>query len=251
MYGYFVSCSYDGGAYAGSQAQANTAHTIQTQLERAFARILRQEVQLQFSSRTDAGVHAVANVLSFALPRKIDDSKQFLRALNAVLPEDIALHDLRAVPLALHPRFTALSRRYRYNLHTRKNPLCRDYSWFYPYALRPELLQSMAKRIEGRRDFASFAKKHSPAKHYECHLLEASWNFAEGRISLELEANRFVRGMVRALVGTMLYLDRRGRGIEDFCALLHKPMLASAPMWAPAIGLTLVAVKYPPELWQS
>lgn len=252
MYGYFLSCSYEGRAYAGSQRQSNTELTVETQLELAFARVLPDALRggrLVFSSRTDAGVHALANVFSFTLPEKVKDSNRLLTALNAVLPEDIAVYDLRELSTEAHARFSAISRRYRYNLHTRKMPFARNNSWFYPYALRPELLQKMASVALGIRNFASFSKKHSNVKSYNCNLLEATWNFSEYRISLELVANRFLRGMVRALVGTMLYLDRRGYSLADFQELLDKPILASAPMWSPAIGLTLVEVNYPSGLW--
>lgn len=249
MYEYFVKCCYEGTAYAGSQYQLNTPRTIESVVSEALSRIFRQKLKLTFSSRTDAGVHSLANVLSFTLEERIIDLERVLYSANSLLPMDIALYDLRELKAKAHPRFSAISRRYSYNLHTCKMPFYRHHSCFYPYPLRPQLLEAMAKTCIGTRDFSSFAKKHSEVQNHICNLVKASWNFYQDKITLELEANRFLRGMVRALVGTMLYIDRKGGSLEDFQQLLQKPVVASAPSWASAIGLTLMEVSYPDGLW--
>lgn len=253
MYGYFVSCNYEGTAYAGSQRQANTPCTIEALVQEALNKAFRYKVKLVFSSRTDAGVHALANVFRVILPKENFeenlDMARILYSANSLLPDDIALFDFRELKTNANPRFAAISRCYTYNFHSYKMPFCRYRSQFYPYSLRPELLKKMAAQCVGTKSFASFTKKHSNANNYNCNLLKANWSFAKNQFSLELEANRFLRGMVRSLVGTMLYIDRKGGSLADFQDILNKPILASAPIWAPAIGLTLMQVNYPEGLW--
>lgn len=239
---FFLEVSYHGRPYAGFQVQHN-AITIQEEVEKALGVLCRQTITLTGSSRTDAGVHARQNFFHFDsdLPW---DSKQ-VYSLNAVLPPDIAVKSLRSMPSGAHCRFDAQSRLYKYYLYATKNPFYNDRAWYYPYPLNMELLNNAAGLLQGQHDFTSFSKRNTQVKTMVCTLLQSQWCFEGDLLVYSVEGNRFLRGMVRGLVATMLQAGRGKITIEAFARVLEAKDCSMADFSAPAHGLVLERVVFP------
>lgn len=238
---YFLEVSYLGTAYAGFQIQEN-ANTIQAEIEKAFLIYFKEPVALTGSSRTDAGVHARQNYFHFDWPQAIE--RQSVYNLNALLPPDIAIRDLFPVAAGAHCRFDALSREYAYQVYQRKDPFALGRAYYYPYTLQESVLQEAAEIIKGYTDFASFSKRGSQARSTECRIFESAWRFQEGFLVYEVRANRFLRGMVRGLVGTMLQVGRGKIDIIDFQDIIKSKDPSRADFSVPGAGLFLVQVRF-------
>jgi tRNA pseudouridine38-40 synthase len=245
---YFLELAYKGTHYSGFQIQAN-AGSIQQEVEKALAIFLRERVELTGSSRTDGGVHAVQNFFHFDYQDTIDHKS--LYNINALLPRDIALKRLYPVAPEAHCRFDALSREYRYYIYREKNPFLTDRAYFFPYTLDREKLAAAAALIREFQDFASFAKRNSQAKTSLCTIMDSGWEEAEGCLVYRVKANRFLRGMVRGLVGTMLQVGRGKIGVEEFAAILRNKDNQQADFSVPGHGLFLFRVSFPDSTLDS
>jgi tRNA pseudouridine38-40 synthase len=243
---YFLQLGYHGKRYAGFQVQAN-ASSVQGEVERAIETYLRRPVGLTGSSRTDSGVHALRNYFHFETDLELGDD--FVYHVNAILPPDIALSGIYKVPEGSHSRFDALSRSYRYNIYTEKNPFLVDRAWFYPYPMDLLLLSEVASCILGEHDFTSFAKKKTQVYTHMCTIKKCTWEKTEEGYRFEVEANRFLRGMVRGLVATMVRVGRGQITVKEFLTILNLKNAQLADFSAPAHGLFLIDVLYPLE-WQ-
>lgn len=239
---YFLEVRYTGTRYSGFQIQPG-APTVQGEVERALRTVLRHPISLTGSSRTDAGVHALSNYFHFDHPVPLDS--HVLRGVNALLPTDIAATSLRQVSDAAHCRFDAVSRRYRYRLHACKDPFIGDRSWYYPYPISEEVLHGIASRLPGRADFRSFSKRRTQVGSYVCEIRNCGWERLESGWQFEVEGDRFLRGMVRGLVGTMLQAARGRMDVEGFFSILRSQDSIRADFTPPGRGLTLLAVKFP------
>lgn len=242
---YFLEVSYLGTRYAGFQIQPN-AITIQSELEKALLVFFREPVVLTGSSRTDAGVHAQQNYFHFDWPRAIDPACVY--NLNALLPGDIAVRRLVPVGPEAHSRFDALSREYRYCIYTGKDPFREGRGYYFPYTVDPEVLQQAAELVRGYTDFAAFSKKGSQAKTTRCSIEESYWEFSEQEMVYRVRANRFLRGMVRGLTGTMLQAGRGKIDIVEFQNIIESGEQARADFSVPGMGLYLEKVRYPEAL---
>lgn len=242
---YFLALTYKGTRFAGFQIQEN-AITIQGQVERAMAIYLREEVQLTGSSRTDAGVHANRNFFHFTIDRLL--SQECIYHINAILPPDIALTGLYAVPEGSHSRFDAIGRRYRYYIYNKKNPFLNDRSWYYPYPMDILVLNEVASSLLGQHDFTSFAKRRTQVYTHICTISSCHWAATDEGWVFMVEGNRFLRGMVRALVGTMVKVGRQKITKEVFQKVLLSKDSAMADFSAPGHGLFLDEVLYPNKL---
>ncbi len=242
---YFLALAYKGTRFAGFQIQDN-AITIQGQVERAMATYLRQTVELTGSSRTDAGVHANRNFFHFTIDCSLDD--EFIYHVNAILPQDIALTGIYPVPEGSHSRFDAIGRRYCYHIYNRKNPFLNDRSWYYPYPMDLDALNAVAQSLLGQHDFTSFAKRRTQVYTHLCNIAVCEWQATEEGWIFTVEGNRFLRGMVRALVGTMVKVGRNKLGTQDFHRVLISKDSAMADFSAPGHGLFLDDVIYPEEI---
>jgi tRNA pseudouridine38-40 synthase len=231
-----------GTRYSGFQIQPG-APTVQGEVEKALGIVLRCPMGLTGSSRTDAGVHALSNYFHFDHPGTLGG--HVLRSVNAVLPADIAAVSLRRVPDEAHCRFDAVSRRYRYRLHTGKDPFLNDRSWFYPYPLSEVVLHTIAAGLPGRSDFQGFSKRRTQVGTYVCEIRECRWERLDEGWLFEVEGDRFLRGMVRGLVGTMLQAGRGRMRVEDFFEILGSKDNSRTDFTPPGRGLTLVSVTYP------
>jgi tRNA pseudouridine38-40 synthase len=239
---YFLEVSYKGTAYSGFQVQAN-AVSIQEEIEKAFSVFFRKTVLMTGASRTDTGVHARQNYFHFDLDEPM--ANEMVYRLNAILPGDICVWGIFPVPEEAHCRFDAESREYRYYIYGRKDPFLADRAYFYPYPVDWSLLQSVACRLRDFTDFTSFSKRNTQVNHFRCTIYESHWVQEEGGGYYRIRANRFLRGMVRALTGTMLLVGRGQLTVAQFEEILEGRDPSRVNFNVPAKGLFLERVRYP------
>ena len=239
---YFLEVAYKGTNYSGFQSQKN-ANTIQAEIQKAFKTILKKELELTGSSRTDAGVHAYQNYFHFDVEGEL--SSRLLYNLNAILPDDIAIKDLLKVRDDGHCRFDAISREYKYHIYQRKNPFLTDKAFYFPYRLDLELMQSAASIVKEYADFTSFSKRNTQVKSFVCDIKESKWIVHDERLIYHVKANRFLRGMVRALTATMLKLGRHKIDLAAFKTIIESKDCSLANFAVPAHGLFLSEVCFP------
>lgn len=245
---YFIIFSYDGAAYHGWQVQPNAA-TVQQVLESALSLVFRNTVSVVGAGRTDTGVNAAQMVAHVDLPDETD-VVQLKYKLNRILPRDIAVADIRRVRNDAHARFDAVSRRYRYFVSTVKSPFSYRYSCRVPSNLDFETMNRAAEVLYDYTDFTSFSKLHTDVKTNNCKVMLAVWRrIDDGHWVFEIEADRFLRNMVRAIVGTLLLVGRGKIAIDDFRHIIEKKERCAAGDSAPAEALFLAEVKYPKEIF--
>ena len=239
---YFVTFSYLGTDFHGSQSQPN-GNTVQAELEAAFATILRQPVPLTFAGRTDAGVHAEQMVAHFDFDKPLPANLS--GRLNNLLPASIAVSDIRPVADDAHARFDARERTYYYRITTRKYPfLCATHTRVAP-GLDFEAMNQAAQCLLGRQDFASFCRTHTDVKTTICDVREARWiQENETEAYFVITADRFLRNMVRAVVGTLFEVGRGRMQPQNLAAIIAAKDRCAAGHSAPAEGLSLVRIVY-------
>lgn len=244
---YFLKISYDGTAYAGWQSQTN-AISVQQVLQEVMEKVLRQQIKLTGSSRTDAGVHAAGQVAQadFSPEGKIED---LVFKINMALPEDIALLEIREVRPDAQSRFEAVSRTYRYSIQRQKNPIGRQFAHSWLGKLNLAAMEECCRILVKHTDFEAFSKVHTQVTHFECRIEQAFWKEENGQLIFQVKANRFLRGMVRALVGTMLEVGKGKRSVAEFVEILHGKNRRKAGESAPARGLCLLEVAYPDSVY--
>jgi tRNA pseudouridine38-40 synthase len=233
---------YDGTEFVGWQSQLN-GRAVQDVLLRALQQIIGEKVTLIGAGRTDSGVHARGQVASFRTEKSIPSTKLH-QALNGLLPQDVRIHDVDEVPASFHPRFDARQRRYSYSISTRPTALDRRTSWCVKYSFDTELISKSAEIILGKHDFSAFCKHEAEIENRICTVVRSHWTVSNGRMVYEIAADRFIHGMVRALVGTMVNIGRGHTPIEDFGEILASCSRAEAGSAAPARGLCLEEVLY-------
>lgn len=238
---YFIEVSYKGTNYAGFQVQKN-ANTIQSEVERVFQIFFKLPIKLTGSSRTDAGVHALQNF--FHADFDVDLPARVLYNLNALLPYDISIKALHPVQNVSHARFDAVSREYLYYIYSSKNPFLFETAWYYPYTINIENLQTAAQILIQYNDFTSFAKRNSQVHTHMCSLIKSEWKIDDEKLVYNVKANRFLRGMVRGLVGTMLQVGRGAITLQQFVDIIEAKDCTKANFATPAHGLFLAAVQY-------
>lgn len=239
---YFIEVSYRGTNFAGFQTQDN-ARTIQGEVERALAVLLRETVKTTGSSRTDAGVHAFQNYLHF--DTSVPLIPHFCYKLNAILVPDVAVRSVCRVSEDAHARFDAVSRAYSYRLYSRKNPFLRGCGYFFPYPLDEAVLHEAASMVLTHQEFESFSKRNTQVRTFRCTIEEAAWHREEGELVFDVRANRFLRGMVRGLVGTMLKVGRGRISLTQFQDILQAADNRETDFSVPPQGLFLTEVRYP------
>lgn len=240
---FFITLSYDGTRYHGWQIQPN-GDSVQQRLQEALSTLLRKPVEVVGAGRTDTGVHARMMVAHFDWEETID-GKQLAYKLNKLLPGDIAVQEVRQVEDDMHARFSATSRTYHYFIHTRKDPFLQAYSWQIPFALDFEKMNEAAKVLLEYKDFTSFSKVNTDTKTNLCDLKEAFWEEVEpGRWRFTITANRFLRNMVRAIVGTLVEVGRGRISIEEMRHIIEAKDRCQAGESVPGKALFLVDIKY-------
>ena len=244
---YFITFSYNGTTFHGSQTQPN-GNTVQSEMETAFATILRQPVALTFAGRTDAGVHAEKMVAHFDYPTHLPAN--FGARLNNLLPDSIAIIDLCRVIDVAHARFDAIARTYCYRITTRKDPFLYINHTRVAAGLDFEAMNKAAQRLIGRQDFASFCRTHTDVKTTICDVREARWiQDSETEYTFLITADRFLRNMVRAVVGTLFEVGKQRMNIDQFGEVIASRNRCQAGHSAPAEGLSLVEIIYPKNIY--
>ncbi len=241
---YALDISYDGTAYGGWQVQPN-ANTVQAEVEKALSTFFRMPMSCMGAGRTDAGVHARQLAVHFDGPEELEG--RFYNSMNGLLPEDIAVKAVyRAVNPDFHARFDAVSRAYEYHVVTQKWPTTRGYAMWVRKALDFEAMNRAAALMPQYEDFASFCKAHADNKTTLCEVQHAYWEQQTPGWVFHIKANRFLRGMVRAVVGTLLLVGEGKISVEEFAQIIEKKDRAYAGPNVKAKGLFLTEVNYPP-----
>jgi tRNA pseudouridine38-40 synthase len=242
---YFIEVAYRGGRYAGFQVQEN-ANTVQAEVEKALLTFYKTPIELTGSSRTDAGVHAWQNFFHFDTEQELNPRQVY--NLNALLPDDIAIKSIRPVAPDAHSRFDALSRRYQYFIYQEKDPFLHQQAFFFPYQLDVSLLNEAAAILMDYQDFTTFSKRNTQTHTKLCTLLHSNWTTQGNQLVYTVEANRFLRGMVKGLVGTMLRVGRGKMSINAFRQTIEAKDCSKADFSVAAHGLYLVQVSLPSGL---
>lgn len=245
----FLKLSYDGSSFHGWQSQPN-AKSVQQTLEESLATILRTETPVTGAGRTDTGVHARVMYAHFDTDRNIPDKRRFLTGLNRLCGPHIAVDDILEVKEDAHARFDATRRTYKYFVAFEKSPFLASNSWWCPSELDVEAMNTAARILTETSDFTSFAKLHSDAKTNICKVDEAHWDnweneFGVPGIVFTISADRFLRNMVRAVVGTLVDVGRRKIDEEGFRKIINKRDRCSAGTSMPPQALFLWDIKYP------
>lgn len=247
---YFLLLSYDGRNYHGWQTQPGDV-SVQETIERALSTLLRVPTPIVGAGRTDAGVHAKSMAAHFDVEAEVDVA-QLTDKLNRLLPADIAIHAIRPVREDAHARFDACSRTYEYHVITAKELFCRDYAMRLFHEPDFEAMNAAAERLYAYTDFTSFSKVHTDVKTHNCRITRAAWTQREDHHWVfTITADRFLRNMVRAIVGTLLEVGRGKMSVEEFCRVIERKDRCSAGTSVPAQGLFLVNVDYPAALFRD
>jgi len=239
---YFFEISYNGSRYHGWQNQAN-AVGVQHVVEDTLSKLMRDKIEIVGSGRTDSGVHCAQQFFhaDFKSELKTDD---LIQRLNFFLPKDIAIHSIFRVKDSAHARYDARQRSYEYRITTKKDPLLIGYAYYFFKPLDLELMNRATKLLIGEHDFTSFSKVKTDVNHFVCEIKKAKWQKKNDLLIFEITANRFLRGMVRAIVGTLLDVGTEKTSLYDFQEIIKGKDRKKAGMNVPAEGLFLTKVKY-------
>lgn len=240
---YFLEIAYDGTSFHGWQIQIN-AHTVQAEIHLALKTLLGSEIETLGCGRTDTGVHAKQFYLHFDYDNEIN-FEEFIYKLNRILPSSIAVYNCFKVHDDAHARFDATSRTYHYFYHTQKDPFLENQSTFLNYNLNVDLMNEAAKLLLKYEDFTSFSKLHGDNKTNFCKVSEAFWEKKNHQLIFTITADRFLRNMVRAIVGTSILVGKGKISINDFQKIIETKDRGEAGESVPATGLYLVKVNYP------
>jgi tRNA pseudouridine38-40 synthase len=248
---FLATLHYDGTGFVGWQRQPD-GRSVQLEVERVLERLFGRRTVAHAAGRTDAGVHAVGQAISFSAPDTWS-GPSLHRALNGLLPRDCWVEAVYPMQLGFHARKSAISRRYRYDIGldpSSASPFRSRYEWALGRALDFDLLSAAALALRGEHDFRAFAAK-GDKPHHRCRLLVAEWELRpDGKgVSFHVEADRFLHHMVRMLVGTMVDIGLLRRPLDDIHTLLHREDNSETSPPAPPQGLYFVAATYPPELF--
>ncbi len=241
---YFLECRYNGSAFHGWQVQPGIV-TVQSVLQHALSTILRQSVEIVGSGRTDKGVHARQQFAHFELATPLPDPDFLIFRLNNFLPPEVAVQRIFPVGTYVHARFTAISRKYQYYLIRRKDPFTPKMSYFFHLPLNVPAMNEAALVLLQHTDFQSFSLVKTEVNHFHCRIEEAFWEERGDELIFHVRADRFLRGMVRALVGTLLDIGQGRMSLAEFEAAILARDRRRAGRAAPPDGLFLVEVEYP------
>lgn len=245
---YFIDLAYDGTNYHGWQIQPNGS-SVQETIQQALTTILRKDMAIVGAGRTDTGVHASRMVAHFDFDGPLDPDR-LTDKLNRLLPRDIAIHWIRPVRPEAHARFDATSRTYHYFVHQGKNPFLRHYSCRLYQSLDFEKMNQVARILFEYTDFTSFSKTHTDTKTNNCRIMKAEWKpAADGSWYFEIQADRFLRNMVRAVVGTLVEVGRGKLDADGFRQVIEGKDRCRAGESMPGNALFLVDITYPEHLF--
>ena len=244
---YFLHLAYNGADYHGWQSQPN-AITVQETVEKALSRVLRRQVAIVGAGRTDTGVNARSMYAHFDVDNEIADPQRLISALNSLVGRDIAIYGIRRVADDAHARFDAVARTYKYFVTTRKSPFDYRFAWNPPYRLAVDAMNAAAARLADYIDFTSFSKLHTDVATNNCRIYEARWTAESDRLTFTIKADRFLRNMVRAIVGTLVDVGRGKTSVDEFCRIIERKDRCAAGASVPGNALFLWQVDYPYEV---
>ena len=248
MMRYFINISYNGKNYHGWQIQKN-AVTVQSTIQDVISKILGKSTDIVGSGRTDTGVHAKSQVAHFDVNKEVDND--FIYRVNAFLPQDISINSVTQVVDNSHARFHAISREYIYKIHNLKSPFVDGLSTFYNKKINMDLINEACSTIMKNSDFQSFSKVKTEVKNFNCTISHASIRRKNNSYLFKFCANRFLRGMVRALVGTLLQLNEGKINLKEFKLIFEKKNREYAGPSAPPYGLYLNKVNYNSDIFHG
>lgn len=243
---YFIDISYFGKNYHGWQTQEN-AITIQEILDKSLSTILKTEIKSLGSGRTDTGVHAISQVAHFDFNGNIIEN--FLYRINSLLPSDISINSINGVKENVSARFDAISREYIYKIHTKKSPFLNDYSYYYKRDIDIELLNKACDIIKKFKDFQTFSKVKTDVNNYNCNVSYAAIEKENNSYFFKVTSNRFLRGMVRAIMGTLFEINENKIELEFLEDIIIKKERKLAGPSVPAHGLYLNKVLYEEDIY--
>jgi tRNA pseudouridine38-40 synthase len=246
---YALAFQYVGTNYHGWQIQPN-AHSVQAELQKALSVLHQEEIELVAAGRTDTGVHAELMYAHFD-SLKDWEAREFIHRLNSMLPRDIAVIRLHRVQADFHARFDAISRSYRYQICSSKQAFMDQRAYYFPFDLALEKMNQAAQLLVGEHDFSCFSKAHTQTFTNNCSLQNAVWAKTDYGYKFEVTANRFLRNMVRAMVGTLIEVGENKREPSSMATLLASKNRSQAGASAPAHGLYLTNVVYPAETFNA
>ncbi|WP_033408520.1 tRNA pseudouridine(38-40) synthase TruA [Psychroflexus tropicus] len=241
---YILQLSYLGSRYHGWQKQVDSI-TVQSQVTTALQTALQEPVEVVGAGRTDTGVHASGYIAHFDSSQHILDAKKIIFKLNSILPLDIAVHQLQRVADDFHARFDALSRTYEYSIVQFKDPFSINRSYFVKNKLDIEAMQSASKLLFNHKNFKSFSKVKTDVYTFDCEIQKAVWRQEDRHLVFEISANRFLRNMVRAIVGTLIEVGLHKISVEDFDQVILAQDRSRAGKSVPAQALILKHIEYP------
>lgn len=254
---YFLKLAYNGKAFHGWQSQPN-AESVQSAIERAMSTIMRRDISIVGAGRTDTGVHARRMYAHFDTPEEIKDKNNFLLSLNSLIGKDIVFYDIIKVEEDAHARFDATQREYKYFISNSKDPFIKDYFWRTHSNLNLQAMNEAAQMLLETEDFTSFAKLHSDAKTNICRVSKAVWKPIEedpeafeflggmnNGFVFTISADRFLRNMVRAVVGTLVEVGRNKMNLDGFSKVISRKDRCCAGTSMPANALFLWDITYP------
>ncbi|MGQ7947057.1 tRNA pseudouridine(38-40) synthase TruA [Flavobacterium sp. WC2509] len=239
---YFIKLAYNGTPYHGWQIQPNAA-SVQETMNKAFSVILNTEISLMGAGRTDTGVHAKEMYAHFDFENPID-TKNIIHKLNSFLPKDIVIYDVFQVADDAHTRFDATKRTYEYHINTFKDAFLQEQSWYFHQKLDLELMNEAASLLLKHTDFQCFSKVNTDVNTFDCSIFEASWEQKNEKLIFTISANRFLRNMVRSIVGTLINIGLHKITLDDFEMIIKSKRRDKAGFSVPAHGLYLTKIEY-------
>lgn len=248
---YFIQLNYKGTNYHGWQIQPN-AITVQEVLKNAFSIILKEDIEITGAGRTDTGVHASFFIAHFNSSRPdLHDDRKLLFKINGFLPKDIALQKIYRVTDNAHARFDAKSRTYHYHIHQEKDPFLLESSYFLSQKLDVDLMNNACELLLSHTDFTSFSKLHTDVKTNNCKITQAFWTQEGHKLVFTITADRFLRNMVRAIVGTLIDIGKKKISLDDFVQIIESKNRSDAGVSVPAHGLYLENITYPDTIYKK
>ena len=244
---FFFEIAYNGKNYAGWQNQAN-AVSIQSVIENALSQIFRTEIKIIGSGRTDTGVHCEQQFFQCELEKPFE-REAMIQRMNSFLPRDIVVKAIRKVRPDANARFDAFERTYNYRITRKKNPFLEGLAWHFFKPLDVEIMNKAGSLLIGEHDFECFSKVHTDVNHFLCDIKKAEWKLDGDHLEFTITANRFLRGMVRSIVGTLLDVGSGKTSMKDFQAIIQSRDRKRAGANVPPQGLYLVRVKYPSRIF--
>jgi tRNA pseudouridine38-40 synthase len=249
LHRYFIQLSYKGTLFHGWQRQ-NNAPTVQEEVEKTLSTLLKAPTQVMGAGRTDTGVHAQYYIAHFdALQDGLHHDQNLVYKINQLVHPDVAVQKIIKVANGAHARFDALSREYTYCISLEKDPFNREFCYVYQGRLDIEAMKKSAGVLFGFEDFKSFCKLHSDVKTTKCKILVSEWEYKGSQMVYKIKADRFLRDMVRAIVGTMFEIGRGRLGIQGMKAIIEGRNRQLAGPSAPACGLALTNIEYKPQVF--